>query len=48
MALEKEWQFFAENKTKWFKAHLGKFVLVKASNPGSASPLNGWNVTSGR
>lgn len=31
MALEKELQFFAENKTKWLKAHFGKFVLVKGS-----------------
>jgi hypothetical protein len=31
MALEQELQFFAENKTKWFKAHFGKFVLVKDS-----------------
>ncbi len=31
MALEKELQFFAENKTKWTKAHFGKFVLVKGS-----------------
>ena len=31
MALEKELQFFAENKTNWLKAHFGKFVLVKGS-----------------
>ena len=31
MALEQELKFFAENKTQWAKAHLGKFVLVKGS-----------------
>ncbi|MDE3068109.1 MAG: hypothetical protein KGJ60_11235 [Verrucomicrobiota bacterium] len=31
MALEKELQFSAENKTEWAKAHLGKFALVKGS-----------------
>ena len=31
MALEKELQFFAENKTQWAKTHLGKFVLVRGS-----------------
>ncbi len=31
MALEKELEFFAENKTQWAEAHWGKFVLVKGS-----------------